>query len=119
MRTLTLTVHDEDPAEADRVTRQLRTDLLSLDLDHVELAGDGQLPPNAKGADPDTVTTIIVGLASSPVLVQLGRVLQSVVNRGRDRKITVRDGERSLEITGTTNDDNRRAVEAFFRTDYN
>lgn len=111
MRTLLVTVHDDD---TDRVTRQLCAELRALDLDRVELAGDGQMPPHTKGVDPATVSAIIIGLGSSRVLVQLGRVLQSAVDRSRDRRITVKYGDHSLEISGSTRHDNQRVIEKFF-----
>ena len=60
-----MTVHTGgDPAETDRLTRQLCTEQLVLDLDRVEFATDGELPPHAK----------------------------SGVTRNRDRKIIVQGG---------------------------
>ncbi|MCP2165468.1 effector-associated constant component EACC1 [Goodfellowiella coeruleoviolacea] len=103
-----------EPGEVDEQARQLRGELRALDVARVEFAPGGELPPGAKAVDPATVSTIIVALASSRVLVQLGKVLQDWVNRGRDRKIVVRDGDRSLEITGTTRADTQRAIDEFF-----
>lgn len=116
MRTLLLNVHSGgDSAETDRLTRQLRAELLALDLERIDITADGDIPPNAKSADPATVSTIIVAVAGSPVLIQLARVLQSVVTRGKNRTITVYDGNRSLKITGANAEDNRRVIEEFFR----
>lgn len=115
MQTISLTVVDEDPGEADRLSRQLRTELLGLDVESAELVLDTDVPEGAK-ADAGTITTIIVALASSPVLVQLGGALRDWITRGRDRKIVIRDGKRSLELTATTARDNRDAIEGFFNS---
>lgn len=109
--TISLVVLDDDPAAADRLSRELRTELLALDIDGADLVLDNEVPPTAK-ADAGTVTAIVVALSGSPVLVQLGRVLRDWVNRANKRKIVVRDGDRHLEITGYNLDD----VEAFFRS---
>jgi hypothetical protein len=107
--TVSLTVLDEDPGVADRLSRELRRELQALDVDRVDLVLDGEVPPGAK-ADVGTVTAIVVALSGSPVLVQLGRVLRDWVNRGAKRKIVVREGDRSIEISGYDLDD----AEAFF-----
>jgi hypothetical protein len=98
--TVSLTLHG-DPDEVDIQARQLRIELLALDVDRVDLAAQDEPPPLSKGVDPATFSTIIVAMSSSPVLVRLGRVLRDWVNRSIKRKIVVRDGDRSLEITGT------------------
>ena len=114
MTTVSLTLHG-DPEDVDTQARQLRTELLDLDVDGAEFADGGPAPAAAKGVDPGSDSTIIVALSSSPVLVQLGRVLRDWVRRGESRKIEVREGKRSITLTNTTAEDNRAAIEAFFR----
>jgi Effector Associated Constant Component 1 len=111
-----LTVVDDDPGEVDRLSRQLRTELLDLDIESVDLIEDADVPENAK-SNAGAVTTIVVSLAGSPVLVQLGLALRSWVTRSQHRKIVVRDGDRSLELTGTTAEDNQKVIERFFSLD--
>jgi hypothetical protein len=111
-----LTVVDDDPGEVDRLSRQLRTELLDLDIDSADLVEDPDVPEGAK-SNAGTVTTIVVSLAGSPVLVQLGMALRSWVTRSQHRKIVVRDGDRSLELTGTTAEDNQKVIERFFNSD--
>ncbi|MEV4316752.1 hypothetical protein [Actinocrispum sp. NPDC049592] len=84
-----VTVQDNDPAIADRLTRQLRTELLGLDV------GDAFSPRRStgEGARPGAVTTFIVVLAGSPVLKQFSRVLMDFVNRDRDREIIIKRGK--------------------------
>ncbi|TDV36091.1 hypothetical protein CLV71_13269 [Actinophytocola oryzae] len=103
-----------ESGECDQACRDLRTEVLALDVDRVDLVPDGAVPAGAK-VDAASITTIAVALAGSPVLVQLGHLLRDWVTRANGRKIVVRDGERSLEITGTTAADNRDVIEAFFR----
>jgi hypothetical protein len=112
-RTLSLTVIDDDPGEADKLSRQLRTELLALDVDSADLVEDPNVPPGAKSTA-GTVTAIAVSLSGSPVLVQLGKALIAWITRSQHRKIIIRDGDRSIELTGTTIEDNRKAIEGFF-----
>lgn len=111
---MSLTLHG-DPEDVDGQARQLRTELLDLDVDSVDFAPGGPPPAGSRAADADTVSTIIVALTTSPVLIQLGRVLRDWVTRGQHRKIEVRDGERSIVLTNTSSADNQAAIEAFFR----
>jgi hypothetical protein len=113
VRTISLTVLDEDPGKADQLSRELRHELRGLDVDRADLVFDREVPAGAK-TDAGAIITIVVALTGSPVLVQLGRVLRDWVNRANGRKIVVREGDRSLEITGTTLEDNRKAIEDFF-----
>lgn len=108
-----MTVLDEDPGKADQLSRELRHELRGLDVDRADLVFDREVPAGAK-TDAGAIITIVVALTGSPVLVQLGRVLRDWVNRANGRKIVVREGDRSLEITGTTLEDNRKAIEDFF-----
>lgn len=81
-----------EPDHTDQACRDLRTEMLALDVDRVDLVPDGEVPPGAK-ADTASVATIVVALAGSPVLVQLGRLLRDWVTRA-----TI---ERSSYVTGT------------------
>ncbi|KAA2251170.1 hypothetical protein F0L68_37725 [Solihabitans fulvus] len=114
MTTVFLTLHGE-PDEVDQRARELLVELRQLDVDKVAFADEGAAPPLSKGVDPASVSSIAVALASSPVLVQVVGLLRDWVRRDRDRKMTVKDGKRSLELTGTSADDNRAAIEAFFK----
>ena len=116
MSTLRLTIDSSDASEVDRLSRQLRTELLSLGPSFIDLVGDDSEHPRSEGAKGDlpTITTIVVTLSGSPVLVQLGRVLRDWVNRANGRKIIVREGDRSLEIVGNVSHETGRLIDNFF-----
>ena len=80
VKNISVTLLDDDPGEADELYRQLRDELLGLDVIAVDLEVDREIPAGAK-ADPATITSIVVALAGSPVLAQLGAVLKDWVNR--------------------------------------
>jgi membrane-associated two-gene conflict system component 1 (EACC1) len=113
--TVSLTVCGDDPSEVDRLARGLHGELRGLDAD-IGLAGPGEPPPGSKGVDPDVVTTIIATLSGSRVLLELAGTLRDWVNRANGRKIVLRDGERSIEVTASTLADSSKAIEAFLRT---
>jgi hypothetical protein len=110
--TFSLTVVDDDPDRADRLIRGLRDELRALDVDRADFVF-GEAPSGAK-ADAGTITAIVVALSSSPVLVQLVHLLRDWVNRGKEKKIVVRQGDRSVEITGVAVEDDWREIENFF-----
>jgi hypothetical protein len=112
---ISVTVADDDPAVADEQIRQLREELLGLDVDAVEF-GPGPLPPEgAKGVDASTVTSLVVTLSSSPVLIILGRTLRDWVNRANGRSLIIRKDGRSLEITGARTRHDQEIIDTFLR----
>ncbi|CCH34940.1 hypothetical protein ABZ816_20475 [Actinosynnema sp. NPDC047251] len=114
MADISVTVEDDDPSRADEDVRLLLAELQGLQAEARFAAGPPP-PEGSKGVDPATVTTIVVALSSSRVLVQLGLALRDFVNRDRNRKLVVKDGKRSLEITGKVTPEQQKAVEDFFR----
>ncbi|WIY00806.1 hypothetical protein QRX60_43260 [Amycolatopsis mongoliensis] len=114
MTDISVTVVEDDPAIADEQIRQLREELLGLEVDSVEF-GPGQVPPEgAKGVDGATLS-LVVTLSSSPVLIIVGRTLRDWVNRAKDRSLIIRKDGRSLEITGARTGQDRKLIEAFLR----
>jgi hypothetical protein len=113
--TVSLTVSDDDDADADRLVRGLRTELLSLDVADITFAPAAAPPPaGSKGVDANTLTTIIVTLSGSRVLVELAGAVRDWITRANGRKIVIHDGDRSLEITGARLAEHPKVIEAFF-----
>lgn len=54
-----------DAKELEEVTRQLRNELLELDVEAVDLALAGEVPERAKAGDPIAWGTLLVTLAAS------------------------------------------------------
>ncbi|GAA3043223.1 hypothetical protein LV79_005999 [Actinokineospora globicatena] len=110
-------VHGADESESDALTRQLRAELLELDVDSVDLGGKGTPPEHSKGVDPATLTTLVVAVSSSPVLVELARALRDWITRAADRKITITAADgRALEITGARAREEQRLIETFLES---
>jgi hypothetical protein len=118
----TLLVHldaDDDQEGIDRLTGQLRQELLELDVADVRRETADSPVPGAKG-DAVSVGTLVVSLADSVVLTALVtgvcQVLRAWVTRHRDRRVVLKDGDRSLELTGVSVEQHERAIEAFLKT---
>jgi hypothetical protein len=112
--TVSLTVPGDDAVEVDRLVRGLHAELRGLDADIAFAPATTPRPVGSKGVDPDTVTTVIVSLSGSRVLVELAGAVRDWIKRANDRTIVVRDGDRSLEITGTRLAEHPKVIEAFF-----
>ena len=115
MQNLSVTVVDSDPELADANTRLLARELSQLDA-NVTLAPATTAEAGAKGTL-QAVTTVLVALAGSQPLTQLSMALRDFVNRDRTRKLVVKDGDRSIEITGPVTAEQRTLIDDFLGTD--
>jgi hypothetical protein len=105
---------DTDREELARLTGQLRSQLLELDVDRVELVRGGKAPPGSKVADPVTIGAIIVTLA--PAMIQAVIALVQNWHKGGDHpvsgiKLTL--GHDSLELTNASPEQLERLTRAF------
>jgi hypothetical protein len=111
--TVSVHVHaDEEPDRFDRLTRLLRQELLGLDVEDVTLARNGQAPPGARG-DAISVGTLIVTLANSAGLAGVCQLMRTWVTRDQGRRIVLKNGKRSLEITGANTAQHQQIIDAF------
>lgn len=115
---VTVSIHFEtdtdDTAEVDRLSRDLSRELFQGDVEDVEFAREGEAPTGAKG-DPVSVGMLIVSLANSAGLVGVCQVVRSWVSRDERRRIVVRAGKRTLEITGASPQQHQQIIDAFLQ----
>lgn len=78
-----------DQDALDDLTRQLRDEIVQLDVQSADLGRSGTSPPGAKG-DPITVGGIVVALASAGVFTALVELLKSWALRREGRMITIK-----------------------------
>ena len=121
IQTTRLTVHinagpDADTAERETLTRQLREELIDLEVDSIDLSHAGETPPGAKAGDVIAWGDLILALvASGGVLTTLIGAIQSWLTRHERRSVTLEiDGDK-LEVTGTAPEEQRRLIEAWIR----
>ena len=106
-----------DPEACERLTRQLRTELVELDVESVVPAMGGTAPDGAKGTDPVTLGAVIVALsASGGVFTGLIETLRDWLGRhaGRHRISVTIDGD-TIELERATAGQQRDLVDAYVR----
>jgi len=108
---------DADAEEADRLGRQLRRELRSLDVDDVAPAGAGAAPAGSKGADAPFVTELLVTLsASGGVFAMVVATVKDWVGRrsGAGKVSLTIDGD-TLELDGATAAEREELIDTFVR----
>lgn len=112
---IVLTAQQDDEL-TDRMTRRLRTELLMLDVESVDLK-PGIAPADSKAADPVTIGAIIVGLGAAggaiPAVVGLLRDWLARQPNTVEVSVTV-DGD-SVTLTNGTPDQQQALVDSFLR----
>jgi hypothetical protein len=103
---------DVDAEELAELSGRLRDALLELDVEAVEPASDGAAPEGAKGVELLAIGGLVIRFVMSPTM------LKSVVDvaagwlsrqQARSVKLTL-DGD-TLEITGTSSEEQQRLTE--------
>lgn len=119
MPTLSLLVqiNNSDNETLDRTTRQLRSELLDLDIQNVRLAEGNTPPPEAKG-DASSVGSLVVDLANSAGLAALFQLIGTWVTRSQGRSITVQEGNRRMTIDRATVEQSQQIIDYFTSEKY-
>lgn len=97
--TLQIQSEDFDPERLDLLTRQLRAELLDLEVESADFIQKDQLPEGVKAVDAVTLGALAVAVLPS-FLPKLVDYLQTWTLRGEGRKIKVKSqvGDRSIEL---------------------
>ena len=109
---------DADAELLDRMTRDLRAELLDLDVDDVTSVL-APAPPGSKGMDVAAAAALLVHTQDS--LAALRVVVTAVrawLSRGKQPELSVRVtiGDRTLELSSATAEQQERLVEEFLRS---
>ena len=108
------TGQEADDEELERLTQQLRRELLEMDVEAVDLVREGEAPSKAKAGDAITWGSLLLTLAASGgVLTTLIQVLQSWLTRHEQRSLTLEIDNDRLEITGISSKEQERLIEAW------
>jgi hypothetical protein len=110
---------DADPETVDELTRNLRNELLDLDVDSITQPAVGPAPEGSKGLELMAIGALLVQVKNSiPVVTSVVSAVRSWLQRGssptRSLKVTV-DG-RTLELTAATAEQQQQIVEEFVRS---
>jgi hypothetical protein len=105
---------DADAELLDEATRQLRRELLELDVERVARAREGPPPAGTRAVDAATVGGLIVTLAkTTPVLTAIVRTLTSWVSRGEGRNLKIQIDGDTLELSRISTADQERLISAW------
>lgn len=109
-----------DPEELDGLTDSLRRDLLDLEELRVARASDGDIPPGARGVDPESVSQLVVAVgATAPVLRQFVTTVADWWRRRQETRpgrVEIAMGDNRLVLDSATPEQQDRLIEAFLRT---
>ena len=105
---------DADDEELERLTDQLRRELLQLDVDAVRRPMLGEAPPGAKAVGMMAIGALVIEFArSSAVLTAVVGAVQSWMSHATGRSVKLQlDGD-SIEMTGISSADQTRVIDAW------
>ena len=113
---------DGDPEAVDVLMRDLRQELLELDVESVSTVPAGPAPPGSKGLDMAAAAALLVQVQGS--VTALSMVVSAVrtwLQRGKEPgasvKLTI--GDQTLELSRATTEQQERLVQEFLRSQAN
>jgi hypothetical protein len=106
-----------DAEESDRLGRQLRQELRSLDAGEVVPVPAGAAPHGAKGIDAASATELLVTLSAGggAFALVVGTVRDWLTRRAGAHKVTVTIDGDSLELSAATPAERAELIETFVR----
>ena len=93
-----------DAEQLEELTRALRAEILTLDVESVVPRSGGEAPPGTRGVDAAAVGALVVSVA--PALGGLARLVTTVVDwlrrGGTQRTVRLKIGDDELELSGAS-----------------
>jgi Effector Associated Constant Component 1 len=102
---------DAEAAELDEATRQLREQLLQLDVEDVARPAEAA-PADARGVDVAALGTLLVTAGQSAVSAIAGALASWLARRPR-RTVKLQIGDDSIELTDASAEEQRQLLAAF------
>lgn len=99
------------PEEVESLTYSLRNELLTLDLDSVDLPRADDTPPGAKAAEVAVVGTLVLTLSSANVLSSVVGVIRGWLIRSAGRSVRLEIDGDILEAKGVNAAEQSRLVD--------
>lgn len=115
---LDISVVPGDGADAQAVAegaRQLRRELLELDVDAVDVPRVADAPPGSRGADAAALGALVVTIAQSQLLPSVLDAVRSWLTASRQRSVKLELGGDVLELGGVSSDEQRRLTDEWLR----
>jgi hypothetical protein len=107
-----------DPARLDELTTLLRDELLDLDVDDVERVSRGEAPVGSRAIELAAIGALLVTMQESGELVaRIVGTIREWLKRDPQPTRTVRVtlGDRTIELTAASNEQQDRLVKEFVR----
>ncbi|HEX7992907.1 MAG TPA: hypothetical protein VF506_03240 [Streptosporangiaceae bacterium] len=106
---------DADAEAVAEATRQLRRELLELDVDSVESLRSEDPPPGSRAVDVSALGALVVTIAQTPMLGEIVETVRSWLSRSRQGTIKMELNGDVLELTGISSDEQRRLTDEWLR----
>ncbi len=107
-----LAVDDADAAELDRLTGNLRRELLQLDVDDVARLREGPPPEGARAVELVALASLLVSVGKiAGALSSVVKAVQGWVGHRTDRKIRLEIDGDVLELSGATADQQQQLID--------
>jgi hypothetical protein len=102
---------DGDAEEVAQATLQLRSELLGLDVDAVDVPEAGEPPPGSRAVEVAALGALVVKFANSQLLAAVVATIRSWLAGSSPRSIKLElDGD-ALELTGVSSKEQRRLAD--------
>jgi len=107
---------DADGEDAERLGRQLRSELRSLDVDRVDAVSSGEAPPGAKGVGAEMIEWLVTLSASGGVFATLIATVKDWLGwRAGAHKIKVTIDDDTLELSRPMPAEQAELIQAFIQ----
>ena len=103
---------EADAQELDDATRELRRELLELDVEDVEHPSGGAPPEDARAVEAVLLGTLLVKLGQQAV-ESVVRAVAGWLSRRPDRTVKLQLGEDAIELSDPTDEQQRELIAAF------
>jgi hypothetical protein len=103
---------DADAEETERLTVQLRNELLQLEVDRVDRVSEGDAPDGTRAIELIAVASLLVKFGPG-VIGAVAGTLQAWLARGDGRKITVQIADKQITLEQPSDEERRKLVDAF------
>jgi hypothetical protein len=107
-----------DPGRLDELTTRLRDELLDLDVDGVERVSGGPAPDGSRAIELVAIGALLVTMQQSGELVaKVVNTIRAWLKRDPEptRKVQITLGDRTIELTAASNDQQDKLVAEFIR----
>jgi hypothetical protein len=105
---------EDDKQEVDSLTRNLRDDLLNLDVEDVHLLYE-KPPPDSRALDGVAIGSMIVDIISGGAIKEVTQTVQRWIQRNENRSITIEMDDEKIDVTDISDKDQGKIIDSWVR----